>query len=72
MSATIMAKRKTGKIPAPKPRTIGVRASGEWAEWVERAAKHDRASIAGFLDRAAAFYARSIGFTEPPPERGTD
>jgi hypothetical protein len=50
-------------------RTIGVRVSDAYARWLAEAARHDRVTIAGFLDRAAADRARAIGFTEPPPER---
>jgi hypothetical protein len=31
--------------------------------------RHCRTDIAKFLDAAAAEYAKSRGFTEPPPER---
>lgn len=50
-------------------RTIGVRVSVAYAEWLEKAARHDRATIASFLDRAAADRAKVIGFDEPAPER---
>jgi hypothetical protein len=67
-----MARPKKDEKSEPKPRTLGIRASGEWADWLERAAKHDRAKVAAFLDRAAAHYAKAIGFNEAPPERGSD
>jgi hypothetical protein len=57
------AKRSTG------PRTIGVRSSPEWAEWLERAAKHCRTDIAKLIDASVADYVRARGFTEAPPER---
>ena len=63
--------KKTVKAEA-KPRTIGIRASGEWADWLERVAKHDRLTVSTLVDRAAALYAKSIGFAEDPPDRGVE
>jgi hypothetical protein len=53
----------------PGFKTIGIRVTDAYADWIGRAAKHDRATIAGFVDRAVADRARAIGFNEPPPER---
>lgn len=53
----------------PGFRTIGLRASDAYAEWLARAAKHGRDTVAAFLDKAAAEHAAAIGFAEPPPER---
>lgn len=50
-------------------RPVTFRATPEYAEWLTRAAKADRASVATFLDRAATDRARAIGFDEPAPER---
>jgi hypothetical protein len=50
-------------------RTVGVRATAEWADWLERLAKHNRTDIAKVLDAAATHYAKATGFNEPPPER---
>lgn len=86
MSTKTMAKRRAAAGGEPGPeggaarnkgrknpegfRTIGFRVSDEYAAWLERAAKHDRATIAAFLDRAAADYAgRLDGFGEAPPVR---
>jgi hypothetical protein len=55
--------------PEPKARTIGVRSSAEYAEWVERAAKHCRTDVAKLIDAALAEYARARGFDELPPDR---
>lgn len=52
-----------------KPKTIGVRATGEWAEWIERAARHCRTDIAKLIDAAVVDYVRARGFDEAPPER---
>jgi hypothetical protein len=54
---------------APGFRTIGIRVSDAYAEWLAQAARHDRATIAAFLDRAASDRAREIGFATPAPER---
>jgi hypothetical protein len=50
-------------------RPITFRATPEYAEWLIRAAKADRASVATFLDRAATDRAKAIGFDEAAPER---
>lgn len=55
--------------PEPKAKTIGVRASVEYAEWVERAAKHCRTDVAKLIDAALAEYVRNRGFEESPPDR---
>lgn len=58
------------KPKKPKgPKTIGIRATWEWADWLERVAKHCRTDVAKLVDAAVADYARSKGFTEGPPER---
>jgi hypothetical protein len=69
-SGTIVgrAKKQAGK-KAAGPKTIGIRSTPEWADWLDRAVRHCRTDIAKFLDAAAAEYAKSRGFTEPPPER---
>ena len=75
--STGMAKKRTGqRSPKNKERkdvtnfrTLGFRVSKEYAAWLERAAKHNRITIAAFLDRAAAEHARATGFNEPAPER---
>lgn len=60
-------------MPATTPpgtlRTIGVRGTAEWADWLERLARHNRTDVAKVLDAAAKQYAVSTGFDEPPPER---
>lgn len=59
------------KSPDPSPRQMLVAIKGrpEWYEWLKRAAAFDRSTVVEFLDRAAARYARDIGFDEVPPER---
>lgn len=71
MAGITMAKPKARKTKADDKeiRTIGVRSTNAWAEWLERAAKHSRTTVASFLDRAAAELAKGNGFDEAPPER---
>lgn len=76
MAGTLMAKKKAhGRSPKNKERsgpgfrTIGIRVSAAYADWLANAARYDRVTIAAFLDRAAADRARAIGFDETPPER---
>jgi hypothetical protein len=77
MVGTTMARPKKKGARSPKNkerqgpgfRTIGIRVSEAYAEWLDRAAKHSRVTIAAFLDRGAAREARFAGFDEAPPER---
>lgn len=65
-----MAKKGRPKKKAPvEVRTIALRCTVAWAEWVEALAKHDRLTVAQEIDRALAEHAKAIGFTEAPPER---
>jgi hypothetical protein len=68
--------RKTPKRPEPapkgwqsKPAMLQMRGSPEFKAWLERAAAHDRSSLALYLERAAIRYAKFIGFEESAPER---
>ena len=63
------AKAMPAKDPALTVRTLGFRVTGAYAAWLMRAAKHDRMTIATFIDKAVADRAAAIGFEEPPPER---
>ena len=76
MALIAMAKKKAGdRSPknkervSPGFRTVGIRVSTAYADWLVKAARYDRVTIAAFLDRAAADRALAIGFTEAPPER---
>lgn len=74
MGTRLMARKSAdagkgkGKAPAV-PKTIGIRVSPEYAEWVERLARANRTTIAGLVDQALAGHAERIGFDETPPER---
>lgn len=55
--------------PATPLRTIGIKASHEWADWLEKFAKNQRTTVASLVDRALAAHAEAEGFKEHPPER---
>lgn len=59
--------KKTPKKPV-KTRTIGLRTSEEWAEWLERFAKANRTDVAKLIDISLAELAKAQTF-EPPPDR---
>lgn len=68
----LMAKKKAAakaKAEAAGTRAVAFRAMPDYVAWLERAARHDRASVATYLDRAATERAKAIGFDEPAPER---
>jgi hypothetical protein len=73
VAEVMMAKAKAKAVKGAQPdlaiRTIALRTTNAWAEWLERAAKQSRTTVASFLDRAAAEHARTNGFSEPPPDR---
>lgn len=72
MGGAAMARPRKGTKPDPArrgPKTIGVRASAEWAEWVERGAKFCRVDMSKLVDISVVKYLREQGFDEPPPER---
>lgn len=69
MEAALMARPKKQPKKETPPKTIGIRASVEWAEWVEGLAKHYRTNVAGIIDRALAEWAKSENYPSVPPER---
>jgi hypothetical protein len=67
--AAVMARSKSKpKGPAPL-KTIGIKASVEWADWLEGLAKHQRTTVASLIDRALEQHAQSVGYKDAPPER---
>jgi hypothetical protein len=72
-----MAKKKAESARSPLNkerkgpgfRTIGIRVSDTYAEWLNEAAAHERITVAAFLDRAATIYAKQVGFDKEPPRR---
>ena len=57
------------KASAKPPKTVGVRTTAEWAEWLERGARHCRTDIAKLIDAAVVDYVKARGFDETPPVR---
>lgn len=52
-----------------KFRTVVVRSSGAWADWVEELAKHCRTDVAKLIDAALLGHAKVRGFDKFPPKR---
>lgn len=67
--ATVAKQKGRPKRRKVDARTVAFRCTVEWFAWLEGAAKHNRMTVATFLDRAAAEHAKATGFLEPPPER---
>jgi hypothetical protein len=65
---TVMGRPKKSDKRTAKPRTVGVRATATWADWLERMAKAHRTTSAGMIDRALAEFAEHHDF-ETPPDR---
>ena len=63
-------KKKTqdGEQP-PRLRKVGINATDEWADWLERAAAHCRTDVSKLIDQSVCEYVRIRGFEEPPPKR---
>jgi hypothetical protein len=57
------------KAKKPETKTIGLRVTLEYGEWLERLAKRHRTTVAGLIDRAVAEWAQTQGHDEPAPER---
>jgi hypothetical protein len=66
-----MAKAKSGGKGKPDqgPKTIGIRVSSGYAEWLEQLARHYRTTIAGVIDRALAEWTETQGYPVRPPVR---
>lgn len=60
---------KNKERKGPGFRTIGIRVSDAYAEWLERAAKHDKRTVASHIEKALEDRAIKIEFGEAPPER---
>jgi hypothetical protein len=50
-------------------RTIAVRGSDTWIEWVEALAEFDRRDVAKLIDAALVEYAKGVNFPKKPPAR---
>lgn len=60
-------KHKPGE--EPRRRKVGIMATTEWADWLERAADHCRLDVSKLIDMAVWKYVKEEGFEEPPPRR---
>jgi hypothetical protein len=69
LGAIVGRPKKLAGKKAAGPKTIGVRSTAEWADWLDRAARHCRTDIAKLIDASVAEYVKARGFTENPPER---
>jgi hypothetical protein len=52
-----------------KLKTIGLRVSAEYGDWLDRLARHYRTTVAGIIDRAVAEWVHAQGYDEAPPDR---
>lgn len=50
-------------------RQVGIRATEEWAGWLERAAAFCRTDTSKLIDAALVDYLKAKGFDEPAPPR---
>jgi len=55
--------------PDTTVKTVGVRATEAYAEWLDRLAKHYRTTVAGVIDRALAEWTEAESYAERPPDR---
>jgi hypothetical protein len=71
IEAILMAKPKRKAAPKPMSgiKTIGIRATTEWVEWLEELARAHRTTVSGIIDRALAEWTEAKGYTKRPPER---
>jgi hypothetical protein len=69
-ASTVGKPKKDAKKAEPmKPKTIGVRATGEWAAWVDELADHCRIDVAKLIDTALVELAERRNFGKKPPRR---
>lgn len=74
MSSGVLVVGRSKKQPDPdkepvKLKTIGVRTTVDWSEWLDRGARYCRTDVAKLIDVAVVEYLRAKGFSETPPER---
>jgi hypothetical protein len=62
-------RRRKSARPEPVTKQVGIRASLDWADWLDRAATHCRTDVAKLIDAAVIDYVRQRGFDEPAPPR---
>jgi hypothetical protein len=62
-------KKLTEGEQPPVVANVAIRSTLEWIAWLDRVVEHCRVDRSKLIDTALVFYARSQGFTEPPPKR---
>jgi uncharacterized protein (DUF1778 family) len=68
--AVVVAKKKAiEETGGRKPMIAQLRGDAKYKAWIERAARFDNRSVAGFIERSVARYAKEIGFDEEAPDR---
>jgi hypothetical protein len=68
LGVATVGRKKPAEEPL-KPKTVAVRATGEWAAWVEEGAEYCRTDVAKVIDAAVVEYLKARGFPKPPPRR---
>lgn len=74
MEDTLMGRPRAKAAGKPEPakvstKTVGMRSTVAWSEWLDRGARHCRTDVAKLIDAAVVDYLKARGFDEPPPER---
>lgn len=70
VEAVVVAKKKAEKSSSDrKPMIAQLRGDAKYKTWIEKAARFDNRSVAGFIERSVARYAKEIGFDEEAPDR---
>ena len=54
------------EVVEPTRRDVRIVATGEWADWIDRAARHCRTDIAKLIDAAVVEYVKARGFRRAP------
>lgn len=68
MSVGMAKKRKASSGRPAREMAVGIRATPEWKDWLDRFAANKRTTIVDLIDWALEEFARTSGF-EPPPKR---
>lgn len=68
-ATTVGRPKKITPEMAKDQRVVGVRATGEWADWLEGLAGEYRTTVAGIIDRALTEWSEAQGYPVKPPRR---
>jgi hypothetical protein len=61
--------KKSRETPEPETKTVGLRVTLEYDQWLQGLARHYRTTVAGVIDRALAEWSESEEYPERPPDR---